>query len=72
MNKQEALAETIRRFTNLYDGCVRNGNTVMAVISYYEKLQANKPVSLGTGLGNIENRFLDCAIQDIEDDLFDY
>jgi hypothetical protein len=44
----------------------------MAVISYYEKLQANKPVPKETSLGNIENRFLDCAIQDIEDDLFDY
>jgi hypothetical protein len=72
MTQKEALEETIKRFTNLYDGCVRNGNTVMAVISYYEKLQANKPVPKETSLGNIENRFLDCAIQDIENDMFDY
>ena len=69
MTKEEALKETIRRFTNLYDGCVRNGNTVMAIISYYEKLQANQPVPKQTSLGNIESRFMENMIQDIEDEM---
>lgn len=73
MTKEEALKETIKRFTNLYDGCIRQGNTVMAVISYYEKLQANKPIPKQIHLGNIESRFMDNMIQDIEDkvDWFD-
>ena len=45
MTKEEALAKTKKKFTNLLDGDILPGVSVSWIISYYESLIAgNKPV----------------------------
>jgi len=72
MTKIEALEKTKIRFTNLIDGTVRNEIGVSQIISYYESLiNEGKPKVSNSIMGNIEKRFLEDEIREIEDDLND-
>lgn len=72
MTKTEALEKTKIRFTNLIDGTVRNGIGVSQIISHYESLlNEGKPKVSNSIIGNIERRFLEDEIREIEEDLND-
>lgn len=63
MDKETALKETERKFTNLLDGTVLNGISVGHIIAYYEGLLANKPITVRKPMGNIESNFLEDEIE---------
>lgn len=66
MNKEEALKQTRKKFTNLLEGDILPGVSVSEIISYYESLIAgDKPVVTDRGC-NITKSFREEEIKDDE------
>ena len=55
MTKQDALAKTQMRFTNLMDGKVVSNVAVKTIIDYYEGLLKSKPVEVKTTSNFMQN-----------------
>jgi hypothetical protein len=72
MTKEEALAITRKKFTNLFGGDILPGVSVGEIISYYESLIAgNKPVVTDRDC-NITRAFHEASNYDMMDDLDEY
>ncbi len=67
MTKEQALAETKRKFTNLIGGDILPGYSVGEIISYYESLIKTGKATMKTR-DSIMARFLDEEINDAVDE----
>ena len=67
MTKEEALTNTRKKFTNLFDGDILPGVSVNKIISYYESLIKNEEPDRSMPIGGIEHNFRE---EEIKDDLF--
>jgi len=68
MTKEEALAKTKEKFTNLLDGDILPGVSVGKIISYYESLIADKVPELSDRECNILMAFKEAEVKDMMDD----
>jgi hypothetical protein len=59
MEKDLALAQTIRKFTNLIDGKVLSGISVAQIISYYESLILDVPTNNVSRIDGIVANFME-------------
>jgi hypothetical protein len=57
--------KTIRKFTNLIDGCVKSNVSVNTIINYYEALLNNQNIQTNNN-DNIINAFLEEQIKEME------
>jgi hypothetical protein len=55
MTKQDALAKTQMRFTNLMDGKVVSNVAVKTIIDYYEGLIKDEPIEVKTTSNFVQN-----------------
>jgi len=67
LTKEQALAETKRKFTNLIGGDILPGYSVGEIISYYESLIKTGKATMKTR-DSIMARFLDEEINDAVDE----
>ena len=68
MTKEEALAKTREKFTNLFGGDILPGVSVGKIISYYESLIAGKVPGLSDKECNILMAFKEAEVKDMMDD----
>ncbi len=59
MERDLALAQTIRKFTNLIDGKVLSGISVAQIISYYESLILDVPTNNVSRIDGIVANFME-------------
>jgi hypothetical protein len=59
MTRDLALAQTVRKFTNLLDGKVLSGISVAQVISYYESLILDVPTDNISRIDGITANFME-------------
>jgi hypothetical protein len=59
MEKDLALAQTIRKFTNLIDGKVLSGISVAQIIHYYESLILDVPTNNASRIDGIVANFME-------------
>jgi len=71
LTKEQALARTKKKFTNLLDGKIIPGYSVGEIISYYESLIKTGEANVRTR-DSIMARFLDEEINDATDELNNY
>ena len=71
MTKEEALAITRKKFTNLFGGDILPGVSVGEIISHYESLIAGKIPGLTDRECNILMAFKEAEVKDLMDD-YDY
>jgi hypothetical protein len=71
LTKEQALARTKKKFTNLLDGKIIPGYSVGEIISYYESLIKTGKANIRTR-DSIMARFLDEEINDATDELNNY
>ena len=67
MKKKEAMRLTREKFTNLYGGGVLPGTSVTEILEYYNTLLKGKNLVVKPSISNIERRFMEKRIQEIED-----
>ena len=67
MTKEEALAKTKEKFTNLFDGDILPGVSVSEIISYYESLIADKKPSYKAPVSGIEANFKEDELDEFTD-----
>ena len=67
-DKEIAKQKTIKRFTNLIDGTVKNGIGPGEVINYYESILASAPIPYVKSHSGFEQNFLEEQIQEYEND----
>ena len=65
MEKDLALAQTIRKFTNLIDGKVLSGISVAQIISYYESLILDVPTNNVSRIDGIVANFMEDYINSL-------
>jgi len=67
MKKKEAMHKTWEKFTNLYGGGILPGTSVTEILEYYNTLLKGKNPVVKPSISNIERRFMEKRIQEIED-----
>jgi len=67
MTKEEALAKTREKFTNLFGGDILPGVSVGKIISYYESLIADKKPSYKAPVSGIEANFMEDEMNEFRD-----
>lgn len=72
MDKEEALAKTKKKFTNLLDGDILPGVSVGWIISYYESLIAGTMDDKPIRDCNISRQFREDELNDMMNDLDDH
>jgi hypothetical protein len=65
MERDLALAQTIRKFTNLIDGKVLSGISVAQIISYYESLILDVPTNNVSRIDGIVANFMEDYINSL-------
>jgi len=65
MERDLALAKTIRKFTNLIDGKVLSGISVAQIISYYESLILDVPTNNVSRIDGIVANFMEDYINSL-------
>jgi hypothetical protein len=68
MTKKEARDITVKRFTNLIDGTVVSNVSVLAIISYYERLLYGQKTDPPKPYSNIVDSFIQEDINSMEED----
>lgn len=68
MERDLALAQTVRKFTNLLDGKVLSGISVAQVINYYESLILDVPTNNVSRIDGIVNNFMEDYINGLADE----
>jgi L-cysteine desulfidase len=66
MTRDLALAQTVRKFTNLLDGKVLSGISVAQVISYYESLILDVPTDNISRIDGITAKFMEDYINNLD------
>ncbi len=66
MTRDLALAQTVRKFTNLLDGKVLSGVSVAQVISYYESLILDAPTDNISRIDGITAKFMEDYINNLD------
>ena len=67
MTRDLALAQTVRKFTNLLDGKVLSSVSVAQVISYYESLILDVPTDNISRIDGITANFMEDYINNLDD-----
>ena len=67
MTRDLALAQTVRKFTNLLDGKVLSGVSVAQVISYYESLILDVPTDNSRRIDGIVANFMEDYVNNLDD-----
>jgi hypothetical protein len=68
MTRDLALAQTVRKFTNLLDGKVLSGISVAQVISYYESLILDVPTKNISRMDGITANFIEDEFNEMLDE----
>jgi hypothetical protein len=66
MTRDLALAQTVRKFTNLLDGKVLSGISVAQVINYYESLILDVPTDNISRIDGITAKFMEDYINNLD------
>lgn len=66
MTRDLALAQTVRKFTNLLDGKVLSGISVAQVINYYESLILDVPTDNIRRIDGITAKFMEDYINNLD------
>lgn len=66
--QEQALKDTVTRYTNLLDGCVRSGVGVREIIRYYESKLTNQPPPETKRSSGIVDNFIEEYVKHMTDE----